>query len=326
VPDHDPAPVVLARERSTPPTRVQRIGHLPEGADQGDRHAGHHHPALGQCEADGGQHRPSRHADEADGQGDARPQPRTEDRRGEIDEGGEDRERHGAEQRKPGMGRAQGCPRRGDHRDAGGAAGTDRHRDRQLGQRQAVGQEGDRVPPCQRVARRRDGVPGGQAETRKRQRRPGERPPRTEDRDAGHDADGADCQQQDGDQPLGRRRGSRPGQCDGEVGHEGADRHGRRADEGKVERCPRAAAERKRGRGDDPRGDHEQARNAETERQHVALGRSLLRGRRPGGHPAGRHRLDLDQCPPSAAAPPSPAWKRPSAPLPTKLKAWVTIG
>ena len=65
--------------------------------------------------------------------------------------------------------------------------------------------------------------------------------------------------------------------------------------------------------------------HAETERQDVALGQSRGGGR-PGGGSAGRHRLDVDQCPPSIASPPSPAWKRPRAPLPTKLKAWVTIG
>ena len=37
---------------------------------------------------------------------------------------------------------------------------------------------------------------------------------------------------------------------------------------------PRAATERKGRRGDDARRDHEQGRDAETERQHVALSRS----------------------------------------------------
>ena len=59
----------------------------------------------------------------------------------------------------------------------------------------------------------------------------------------------------------------------------------------------------------------------------MALGEPPKPRARSGGRPGpGRHRSDLDQWPPSIGSPPSPAWNRPSAPLPTKLKAWVTIG
>ena len=41
---------------------------------------------------------------------------------------------------------------------------------------------------------------------------------------------------------------------------------------------------------------------------------------------AGLHVTRTISGPPSAVGPPVPAWNRPSAPRPTKLKAWVTIG
>lgn len=317
---------MLARVRASPTPGIHDVGHLAQPAHYRQRHAADDHGPRVEREAGDRGQRPETHADHRDGETPTRPDAGAHDRGGQVHERPEDRDRYATEQGQPGVSRTERGPG-GHHRsDTCRAQAAKCDAGCHLGQCQHVRAGHDVVTPRQRLPQRGQRVHrhAGQPE----QHQDGSQQHDTRSGRHHHAADdqrtpGGQDEQHGQPSPAGRWPGAR--QRHREVRHERPDRNDRRPRHRQVQCDPRRAPSGRRehrrhdGRQDEGRG------QAETERQHVALGQPGPG--RGGGRAAGpRWEPDLDQWPPSTAGPPSPALNRPIAPRPGKLNAWVTIG
>src|SRR5688572_10750366 len=325
VPDGHPSPIVFAAEAAASTHGIGDVSGLAHRPDQRECRSHDDGRSLIQREADRCQWRTDDHAHRSCAEREAGPNPRTHDRRRQVDEGAEDGQRDGAEQGEPRMRRAKSRPGR-DHRlQARGDHAAEDDAGRQLRQGREVGHRHDRVSSGKRAARGRDRLPRGESKPDDHRNGADDGPARHGDGHAEHSGSRTHGDQHESRDALRRRLRPSPGQSDREVRHEDADCGRRRASQREVQRGPARSTLHYSHRRRHDGGPHERPGCGETERQDVALCQSLPTSRL-GGAPTGRHRSDLDQWPPSIASPPSPAWNRPRAPFPTKLKAWVTIG